>query len=187
MQHLFYAGARSLPLIVLGLSGALTHDPSAALYIDGELVAAAEEERFTRNKHAKNAMPLHAARFCMRHADIKPVSVSPAPYMTITFEVSAAWRERIPEVIHEDGTSRVQVVNQQTNPRYHALLKEVETLTGHGAVLNTSMNRRGEPMVCSPTDALNMFFGSDLEFLFLEDLLVTRQQPDDAPGTREPA
>ena len=98
----------------------------------------------------------------------------PAPFMTITFDVAESWAKRIPEVVHEDGTSRVQVVSENTNPRYHALLKQMELLTGSGAVLNTSMNRRGEPMVCSPTDALDMFFGSDLRFLFLEDLLVTK-------------
>ena len=54
----------------------------------------------------------------------------------------------------------------------------METLTGNGALLNTSMNRRGEPMVCSPADALDMFFGSDLEYLFLEDLLVTKPNID---------
>ena len=52
-------------MIILGLSGALNHDPSAALLIDGEIVAAAEEERFIRDKHAKNRMPLQAARFCL--------------------------------------------------------------------------------------------------------------------------
>jgi carbamoyltransferase len=100
----------------------------------------------------------------------------PAPYMTITFEVSEEWKSRIPEVVHEDGTSRVQIVEESTNPRYHALLKEMERLNGNGAVLNTSMNRRGEPMVCSPADALNMFFGSDLEYLILEELLVTKRK-----------
>ena len=98
-----------------------------------------------------------------------------APFMTITFNVSEEWKQRVPEVIHEDGTSRVQIVSEETNPRYYALLKEMEKLTGNGVVLNTSMNRRGEPVVCSPTDALNMFFGSDLQFLLLEDLLVTKQ------------
>jgi carbamoyltransferase len=98
----------------------------------------------------------------------------PAPYMTITFEVAEEWKSRIPEVVHEDGTSRVQVVSEATSPLYYRLLKEMEMLTGNGVVLNTSMNRRGEPMVCSPTDALNMFFGSDLEYLFIEDLLVTK-------------
>ncbi|MDH5736824.1 MAG: carbamoyltransferase, partial [Gammaproteobacteria bacterium] len=98
----------------------------------------------------------------------------PAPYMTITFEVAESWKSRVPEVVHEDGTSRVQIVNENTNPVYYALLKEMERLTGNGVVLNTSMNRRGEPMVCSPRDALNMFFGSDLQYLFLENLLVTK-------------
>ena len=102
----------------------------------------------------------------------------PAPYMTITFEVSEAWQKRIPEVVHQDGTARVQVVTEKTNPRYYALLKHMQVLTGNGVVLNTSMNRRGEPMVCSPTDALNMFFDSELEFLFLEDTLVTKPKPN---------
>ena len=99
----------------------------------------------------------------------------PAPYMTITFEVAEAWKARVAEVVHEDGTARVQIVEEATNPKYYALLQEMERLNGNGVVLNTSMNRRGEPMVCSPTDALNMFYGSDLEYLVLEDLLVTKR------------
>ena len=98
----------------------------------------------------------------------------PAPYMTITFDVAENWKDRVPEVVHEDGTARVQIVNVSTHPRYYALLEEMERLTGNGVVLNTSLNRRGEPMVCSPEDALNMFFGSDLQYLVLEDLLVTK-------------
>ncbi len=54
----------------------------------------------------------------------------------------------------------------------------MEELTGNAVVLNTSLNRRGEPMVCSPQDALNMFFGSDLEYLVLEDYLVTKVADD---------
>jgi carbamoyltransferase len=98
----------------------------------------------------------------------------PAPYMTFTFDVAEQWKSRIPEVVHADGTSRAQVVTKETNPRYYALIEELERLTGNGVVLNTSLNRRGEPVVCSPTDALNMFFGSDLQYLIMEDILVTR-------------
>lgn len=98
----------------------------------------------------------------------------PAPYMTITFDVAEHWRCRIPEVVHEDGTARAQVVTAEANPRYYALLKALEDKTGNGVVLNTSLNRRGEAMVCSPTDALNMFFGCDLKYLVLEDWLVTK-------------
>ncbi len=101
-------------------------------------------------------------------------SEHPAPYMTITFEVAASWRERIPEVVHEDGTARAQVVDVESNPRYYALLEAMEARTGNGVLLNTSLNRRGEPMVCSPADALDMFFGCDLEYLVLEDWLVTK-------------
>jgi carbamoyltransferase len=51
-------------------------------------------------------------------------------------------------------------------------------LTGNGVSLNTSLNRRGEPMICSPTDALNMFFGSDLQYLIMEDILVVKDGVD---------
>ena len=80
----------------------------------------------------------------------------------------------MPEVVHEDGTARAQAVSEAHNPRYYALLQELEKLTGNGVVLNTSLNRRGEPMVCSPADALNMFFGSDLQYLIMEDILVCK-------------
>jgi carbamoyltransferase len=98
----------------------------------------------------------------------------PAPYMTFAFTVAEAWKEKIPEVVHEDGTARAQIVDRETNPRYYALLEELEKLRGVPIVLNTSLNRRGEPMICSPTDALNMFYGCDLEYLMLEDILVTK-------------
>ena len=94
--------------------------------------------------------------------------------MTITFEVAEEWAGRVPEVVHEDGTARVQVVDEAANPRYYELLQHMKDRTGNGVVLNTSLNRRGEPMVCSPADALAMFFGSDLQYLFMEDLLVTK-------------
>ena len=100
----------------------------------------------------------------------------PAPYMTFTFKVSEEWKSRVPEVVHEDGTSRAQVLERRHNPRYYDLMAELEKLTGNGVVLNTSLNRRGEAMICSPTDALNMFFGSDLEYLVMEDVLVVKNR-----------
>ena len=82
-----------MSLVVLGLSGALTHDPSAAVYIDGELIAAAEEERFTRQKHAKGAMPLHAARYCLKEAGLRPrdVNVVAFPFAKISLFGKARW------------------------------------------------------------------------------------------------
>jgi carbamoyltransferase len=98
----------------------------------------------------------------------------PAPYMTFTFNVAEHWKSRIPEVVHEDGTARAQVVTRETNPRYYALIEELEKLRGIPVVLNTSLNRRGEPMICSPEDALNMFYGCDLQYLIMEDVLVSK-------------
>ena len=99
----------------------------------------------------------------------------PAPFMTFTFEVAEEWKTRVPEVVHEDGTSRAQVLKREYNPRYYDMMKALEVLTGNGVSLNTSLNRRGEPMICSPTDALNMFFGSDLQYLIMEDILVVKE------------
>lgn len=99
----------------------------------------------------------------------------PSPFMTFTFEVNEEWKTRVPEVVHEDGTSRAQVLEREHNPRWYDLMLELEKLTGNGVSLNTSLNRRGEPMVCSPTDALNMFYGSDLQYLIMEDILVVKE------------
>ncbi len=99
----------------------------------------------------------------------------PSPYMTFTFDVNESWKSRVPEVVHEDGTARAQIVNEETNPRYYKLIQELEKHTGNGVVLNTSLNRRGEPMVCSPKDALDMFYGSDLEYLIMEDIMITKK------------
>lgn len=98
----------------------------------------------------------------------------PSPYMTFAFEVAPEWKARIPEVVHEDGTARTQIVTPESNPRYYQLLKALEARRGHPVILNTSLNRRGEPMICTPTDALNMFFGCDLQYLMMEDVLVKK-------------
>ncbi|HNC51975.1 MAG TPA: carbamoyltransferase C-terminal domain-containing protein, partial [Accumulibacter sp.] len=107
-------------------------------------------------------------------------SEHPAPFMTFTFEVAPGWKGRVPEVVHEDGTSRAQVLRREFHPRYYDLMVELEKLTGNGVVLNTSLNRRGEAMICSPADALDMFFGCDLQYLVMEDLLVVKEEACEA-------
>jgi len=107
-------------------------------------------------------------------ADILQTS-HPSPYMTFTFDVADHWKSRIPEVVHEDGTARPQIVTARSNPRYYELLKKFAALTGIPVLLNTSLNRRGEPMVCSPEDALNMFYGSELQILGIGDYLVRKK------------
>ena len=102
-------------------------------------------------------------------------SDNPAPYMTLSFEVSEKWKEKIPEVVHVDGTARPQTVNEKDNPRFYRLIKCFFEKTGVPVLINTSLNRRGEPMACSPEDALNIYLGSGLDYLALGDFLVKRK------------
>jgi len=97
-----------------------------------------------------------------------------SPFMTFAFDVAEPWKTRIPEVVHRDGTARAQVVTREANPRYYRLIEALERRNGIPVVLNTSLNRRGEPMVCSPADALNMFQASALRYLIMEKVLVTK-------------
>ena len=78
---------------ILGLSGAVFHDPSAALLVDGKLVAAAEEERFVREKHAKNRQPFESAKFCLDFAGLRPsdVDIVAYPYAAIGLTSPARW------------------------------------------------------------------------------------------------
>ena len=98
----------------------------------------------------------------------------PAPFMTLAFMVTDKWKKRIPEAVHVDGTCRPQVVDNQTNPKYYKLIKLFHQKTGIPVVINTSLNRRGEPMVCAPQDALLMFKESGLAFLAIGDFLVRK-------------
>ena len=78
---------------ILGLSGALEHDPSAALVIDGEVAAAAEEERFIRDKHAKGKPPYEAAKWCLEHCGVTPEELDYVafPFTPISLFHKARW------------------------------------------------------------------------------------------------
>lgn len=95
----------------------------------------------------------------------------PAPFMTETCRVVSSIG--LPAVTHVDGSARVQTVDS-TNPRFERLLQEFERRTGCPVLLNTSFNLRGEPIVCTPVDALVCFLRSDLDCLVLEDFILDR-------------
>ncbi len=97
-----------------------------------------------------------------------------SPFMTYCFTVRPEWRERIPEVVHVDNTARPQFVTREANPRYYELIEKFSRLSGVPVLINTSLNRRGEPMVCSPDDALAMLRGSGLKYLAIGNYLVTK-------------
>lgn len=85
-------------------------------------------------------------------------------------------RSSIPAVTHVDNSARVQTVRAETNPRFHKLLKRFKDLTGCPVLVNTSFNVRGEPIVCSPTDAYRCFMGTDLDLLVIGNALVEKSE-----------
>ena len=84
-------------------------------------------------------------------------------------------RSNIPAVTHVDYSARIQTVHKQTNPRFYKLIYEFNKLTGCPILVNTSFNVRGEPIVCSPIDAFNCFMGTDLDFLVIENLILSKK------------
>ncbi len=97
-----------------------------------------------------------------------------SPFMLIAKRVRPEWRERIPAVVHVDGTARVQTVREQTNPRLYRLLREFEALTGVPVLINTSFNVKGEPIVETPRDAVVCFLTTGIDNLVLHDTLIAK-------------
>lgn len=99
-----------------------------------------------------------------------------SPFMTSTFTVRPDARERIPAVTHADGTARVQTVSPRTEPLYHRLISEVGKRTGVSAVLNTSFNIKGQPIVENPNQAISTFYGSGLDVLIAGSFVVEKKR-----------
>jgi carbamoyltransferase len=121
---------------------------------------------------------------------------SPSPYMLIVAPVREALRTPLPDeqekyfgieklklkrselpaITHVDYSARVQTVHRETNPRYHALLSAFEQRTGCGVLVNTSFNVRGEPIVCTPSDAYRCFMRTEMDYLIVENVLLDKMQ-----------
>ena len=89
-------------------------------------------------------------------------------------------RSDIPAVTHVDYSARVQTVDAQTNPRYHALLSAFKQRTGCPVLVNTSFNIRGEPIVCTPEDAFRCFMGTEIELLAVGNCLLRKEDQNPA-------
>ena len=108
-----------------------------------------------------------------RHDYIVNPQDSPAPYMVLAFPSTPLAEKDLIAALHPfDLTCRPQLVDADFNPKFHHLLKAYEATTGSGGVLNTSFNLHGEPVVCTPVDAIETYLRSDLDVLTIEDYLV---------------
>jgi carbamoyltransferase len=97
-----------------------------------------------------------------------------SPFMLFVFDVKSDKAMRIPAVRHVDGTARVQTINRTQHPLYYDLIKAFQRRTGVPVLVNTSFNVRGEPIVCTPRDAVSAFFASPLDALIIGPFLVTK-------------
>ncbi len=104
----------------------------------------------------------------------KEKSLSPATFMLAVSPIRLEKRDVIPAVTHIDGTGRLQVVEQKTNPLYYALIEAFEAATGVPVVLNTSFNLKGEPVVNSPDHAISTFLRSDMDTLVMGQTIVSK-------------
>ena len=96
-----------------------------------------------------------------------------ARFMTVTLDCTAKMRDACPGVVHLDGTARPQVVDAETAPDFHAILRAYHARTGLPALINTSFNLHEEPIVCTPEDAVRAFLEGRIDYLAIGDRLVS--------------
>ena len=99
-----------------------------------------------------------------------------SPFMLFIYDVLPEKAERIPAVRHVDGTARIQTINRAQHPLYYDLIKAFQVRTGVPVLVNTSFNTRGEPIVCSPRDAIECFWTSPLDALVIGPFLLEKSR-----------
>ena len=127
--------------------------------------------------------PVVANEGAGQYFDIAPGDEDTFAHMLYVTQVLPAYRQKLPAITHVDGSARVQTVSEEHNPRLWKLLKAFEQITGLPIILNTSFNVKGEPIVCTPQEALNTFRNARLDALVMGDYLV--EPARDSKGRRE--
>jgi len=88
-------------------------------------------------------------------------------------------RSELPAITHVDYSARIQTIHQDTNPRFHDLISQFESRTDCPVLINTSFNVRGEPIVASPEDAYRCFMRTEMDYLVMENILLSKEdQPE---------
>jgi carbamoyltransferase len=129
----------------------------------------------SRVKHRQAFRPF-APVVLAEKADLIFEGEAESPFMLLTKHVRPAWQDKIPAIVHVDGTARVQTVRREHNERLHRLLEEFDALTGVPVLLNTSFNVKGEPIVETPEDAINCFLSTGMDYLVLHDMLIAKRR-----------
>jgi carbamoyltransferase len=104
------------------------------------------------------------------------VPATGSPYMLFVSEVKEEYQKTFPAITHVDNSSRIQTVRKQDNPAFWNLINEFKKISGHGILINTSFNIRGEPIVCTPEDAYRCFMKCGMDFLVIGNYLFDKKQ-----------
>ncbi|MDP7560299.1 MAG: carbamoyltransferase C-terminal domain-containing protein [Planctomycetota bacterium] len=128
-----------------------------------------------RVKKRESFRPFAPAVLADRAADYFSLK-QPSPYMLIAASVKEEARDRVPAITHVDNTARIQTVTPDTNPLFFKLLEKLGEVNGEPMVLNTSFNLRGEPIVCTPENALSCFFGTKIDVLVMNDFWIEKRK-----------
>ena len=124
-------------------------------------------------KHREDFRPF-APSVLEEYGDELFVNYHPSPFMLEVFPVKLGAKERIPAVVHVDGTSRIQTVSREMNPLYWELIEHFRQIKGVPVVLNTSFNVRGEPIVNTPREALRCFYSTGMDALVMGHYVVDK-------------
>ena len=135
---------------------------------------AANTERLNDVKGREQFRPVAPMVRAERAGEIFSGGPLPSPFMLFTHDVEPDWRDRIPAVVHVDGTARVQTVDEVDLPLMHRCLRAFERRTGLPVVVNTSLNTAGRPIVDDPRDALECFGSAPIDVLAIGPFLVRR-------------
>jgi carbamoyltransferase len=133
------------------------------------------QERLNEIKDREDFRPV-APVVRAEDADTWFVDAGESPFMLFVHDVQPEQAARIPAVRHVDGTARIQTLRREQHPRYYDLLSQFHRLTGVPVLVNTSFNTRGEPIVCTPRDALECFWTSPLDALVIGSFLVEKPE-----------
>jgi carbamoyltransferase len=136
---------------------------------------AATRDRVNNVKRRETWRPLAPSVLAERAPEFFQFSGS-SPFMLFATRVLEPARARAAAIVHIDGSARPQTVTRDRNPRFHALISAFAELSGVPLVLNTSFNDAGEPIVCTPADAIRTFLSTDLDVLVLNDLIVEKRE-----------
>ena len=128
-------------------------------------------DRVNRLKGREHWRPLAPSVLAERARDYFHLS-GESPFMLFAANVRAEVRHEVPAIVHVDGSARPQTVRRDQNPALHSLIAAFERRTGVPLVLNTSFNAAGEPIVCTPTDAIRTFLATGLDALVCGDFIV---------------